>query len=57
MRSLDSYSALLGGRSVKCVFYRKNSILIVRATLRPLFEEVVGKLMNSEAASLSSPHA
>jgi len=55
--SLDSYSTLLGGRSVRLVFFRENSVLIVGATLGLLSEEVVGESVDSEITSLSSPHA
>ena len=36
---------------------KKSSILIVGATSVPPSEEVVSELVDSEAASLSSPHA
>jgi len=38
-------------------FFRENNILVVRATSGSLSKEVVGKSINSEAVSLSSPHA
>jgi len=38
-------------------FSTENNILVVRATLGPLFEEAVSESINSEAASLSSPQA
>ena len=55
--SLDGYSVLLGGQSVGRVFFRENIILIVGATSGPLSEEVISESVDSEVASLSSPHA
>ena len=55
--SLDGYSVLLGRWSIGWVFYRENNILVVRTTSGSLFKEVVGKLIDSKASSLSSPHA
>jgi len=53
---LNSYSALLGERSVRWVFYGENSDFAVGTTSGSLSEEV-GESVDSEPASLSSSHA
>jgi len=55
--SLDSYSALLDGRSVGWVSYGENSVLVVGVTSWPLSEKVIGELVDSETAFISSRHA
>ena len=56
MRKPWQLSVLLDGRSIEWVFYGENNVLAVGAILGPLSKEV-GKSIDSEAASLSSPHA
>jgi len=38
-------------------FFRENNILTIEVTSTSLSEEVIGELIDFEAAPLSSPHA
>ena len=56
-KALTAIQFCLVGKVLDEFFNRENSVLAVGATLRPLSEEVVGESIDSEAASLSFPHA